>query len=154
MAAGLRLMEAKLPAFVEDFTEFVNARVTVEQLVPALRIDCDASIAELTPLAVERLDRLGPFGRGNPSPSLRLTGLSCARAPEAMGAHGRHMSMVVRQESRMMRLVGWSWGEHRTRIPAGAALEAVIRPKINRWRGKESVEGEICDVRIVSGGMG
>ncbi|MEC9373129.1 MAG: DHHA1 domain-containing protein, partial [Planctomycetota bacterium] len=113
MAAGVKLSADRLPAFTEAFIEIANSRLAAEDLVPSLRIDCDAALDELTPAIVERLERLGPFGAGNPTPRIRMKGLRLVGPPQPLGAHGKHLKITVRQNERMLRMMGWSWGEHR-----------------------------------------
>lgn len=155
MAAGLRLAEKNLPAFVEAFIGRINIELPPDRLTPALRIDCDAALAELTPRAVEGLDKLGPFGQGNPSPSVRVTRVRIARAPEPLGAGGKHLALRVADAAapgvgREMRLVGWGMGGLRDRLPLGAVIDAVVRPRINVWNGRASVEPELRDALVHS----
>lgn len=149
MAAGLALDADRLPEFVEAFTEHANERLRVEDLTPPLRVDCAATLEELTERAVSQLGGLGPFGRGNPPPSLLLCGVEVARPPQPMGARGAHLSVFVRRGSREMRLVGWGWGDRVGALRAGSRIDAVIEPKVNRWNGSVRVEGELRDARIV-----
>lgn len=151
MAAGLRVATDRLPAFVEAFTARANTAIGPDELAPSLQIDCDASIDELTPLAVEQLQRLAPFGRCNPAPTVRLCGLRLTRPPEPMGAGGRHLTMLVGSGARSIRLVAWRWGERRGALPRAGPLDVVVRPKLNDWKGRVSVEGELCDAAIPPG---
>ncbi|TVQ31591.1 MAG: single-stranded-DNA-specific exonuclease RecJ [Phycisphaeraceae bacterium] len=149
MAAGLRMRAERLDAFVERFTTFVNERLLVADLKPSLRIDCDATLHELTPETIRRIEGLGPYGRGNPTPRIRVRGLRVTHPPEPLGAGGRHMSMHVAGGGRTVRVLGWSWGERRSAIPAGASVDVVVKPKLNSWRGRVSVEPELCDLSLV-----
>ncbi len=151
MAAGLRLREERLGAFTEAFVSQATGAIAAEDLVPSLTIDCEANFADLSPAAVERLERLAPFGRGNPHPCVLVRGARVIQAAEAMGAHGQHLRLTVREGGRSMRLVGWGWGERREALQAGEDIDVALRPRINRWNGATAVEGEIQDVRITSG---
>lgn len=146
MAAGLRLRSEKLDRFVEAFVECANERISVEQLTPSLLIDCECSLDELTPQAVQQVERFGPFGQGNPHPSLLVRGVEVERAPQPLGAEGRHLAIHVRQRDRLMKLLAWNWGERRSDLHAGARLDVVIEPKLNTWRGVVSVEPHVRDL--------
>jgi len=54
MAAGLRVRTSNLARFAERFTEVVNAVHDVEGLTPVLDLDCETSLAELTPRATRQ----------------------------------------------------------------------------------------------------
>ena len=154
MAAGLALEESKLGAFAERFVEVANRAIAAEALTPSVSIDCAASVAELTPQAVEKVLDLGPFGRGNPQPRLLLEGVRVTRDAEAMGAGGEHLSVFVRQGEHEVRLVGWRWGAQRSRLRGGLWLDAVVEPKLSAWNGRVRVEPTIVDVRVREGAPG
>ena len=150
MAAGVKLDAARLEAFAEAFIGAANAAITPDQLTPSLWVDCDASLAELTPDAVGDLERLSPFGPGNARPRIRITDATIASRPEPFGGKSDHLAVMVksRASSRIIRLVGWNWAVRRDQLAAGMTIEAVVHPKLNRWNGNTRVEPELSDLRV------
>ena len=148
MAAGLRLPAASLAAFADAFIADAGERIDEARLTPSLWIDSDAALTDLTLEEVSRLERLAPFGQGNPKPRLLLRGVRIAAAPQAMGVGGKHLSVRVGDNSRMLRLVAWNWGDRAAALAAGQHADFVITPKINTWNGRSSVEGEVEDASI------
>lgn len=71
-AAGLTVEEKQLPAFREAFERIAKQRLTPEDLIPRCKVDAVVGVSELDERAVESLQRLGPFGQGNPEPVLVL----------------------------------------------------------------------------------
>ena len=149
MAAGLTMRAEDLDAFAADFERHARASIGAEQLAPVLTIDCDATLEELSTAAVRSIQKIGPFGRGNPSPSLRIRGVTSPRGAESLGQHGKHLAMWVRQGTRDTRLVGWGMGECVKRIPPGSRLDIVIEPRISTWSGSARVEPTIRDLTVV-----
>lgn len=152
MAAGLSLRDDRLEAFVEAFTAHAAGAVTDEMLVPSLPIDCEATLDELTPASVRQIDRLGPFGRSNPAPTILLRAVQATHA-EPLGAHGRHMRLRVRHPEtgpRELRLIAWQWAKRAEAIRPGMTLDVVVRPKMNAWNGRTWVEPELRDARPAS----
>ncbi len=149
MAAGLTLRSDRLPEFSRRFTEHVNQRLAASDLAPRLAIDCEASIAEMTPRTIEQIERMAPFGRGNPSPVVVLRGLRLAADARPLGANGRHLELHVRQGERAARMVAWNWGEHRESLRAGMGLDAAVEPKISTWNGGASPEPVVRDIAPV-----
>jgi single-stranded-DNA-specific exonuclease len=147
-AIGLRVHPGRLRAFSDAMVEHANGAITVDDLTPELRIDADAGLHELDEMGVRMLEKLGPFGRGNPTPRLRLRGVRVAQAPMLMGSSSAHLSMLVRDEAgAMLKLVGWGWGRHAEKIRNGSTLDVVFTPRVEEYRGQRSVRGEIADVR-------
>ncbi|MDX2147180.1 MAG: DHHA1 domain-containing protein, partial [Planctomycetota bacterium] len=162
MAAGLALQSARLPELVDRFTAVANERISPEELTPVLHIDAAARAADLSLTEVRRVEALAPFGRGNPPVAVMLKGAVIDAAPVPLGSGGRHLALVVRDgeapatapgartpASRVLRLVGWGWGEgpHRQRLARGMTIDAVVRPNVSTYLGRESVEPELLDLR-------
>lgn len=163
MAAGVRVSAAKLPAFVEAFTEVANERIRAESLCARIDYDAVASLGELTQHAVRELSCLAPFGRDNPAVRVKLEGVKVEGRPRPMGQTGSHASLFVKaadagRESvrfpRSLRLVGWSWAERLRELPVGCEIDAVVEPKISTWQGSGAVEGELIDLRVRGRGGG
>jgi single-stranded-DNA-specific exonuclease len=154
MAAGLRVDERNLAAFVEAFVAHANAHLRADELVCRLRVDCVASLDELTLREARELERLAPFGRGNPGvhvlvPGARLTSV------QPLGKGGEHLALVLTQRDARgsetsVRCVAWGWGEHRPLLSPGMIVDAVVRPEVSRYAGRESVQGQVMDIRIGS----
>jgi single-stranded-DNA-specific exonuclease len=160
MAAGLSLDPAKVSAFVESFIAFATSQIPPENLTRELHIDCTAQPHELTPMSVAQLDRLAPFGRGNPSPTLLLRNLVLAAPPTPLGKTGEHLALTVRDASttpprasgglsapsKLYRVVAWRWGEHRAKLVTSSRFDAVVKPSISTFSGSPTVEPELIDL--------
>jgi len=152
MAAGLRLAAHELDAFTEAFTAHAGEHLAPDDLVPSIGYDTTATLDELTGAAVRSLSRLAPFGRGNPSVSLRLDGVRLVGEPRVMGKAGNHLSLRIESGSGVdrasMRLVAFGWGEHASKLVPGSTLDVVVTPKLNTWQGRTSVEADVRDIRV------
>ena len=102
--------------------------------------------------AVERIASLKPFGRANPRPTVRVTGLTVAGAPKQVGGNGRHLTVSFRSETaqRWLRVIWFGAGSRAEDLAAGMRVDAVIEPKINSWNGRTAVEGIVSDLRILT----
>ncbi len=157
MAAGVRVSEKYLSAFVETFTDVANRLLNADDLVATIPYDTDADLDELTTQAVRDLELLAPFGRENPAVRLRLGGLRVEGRPKVIGKTGEHASLFVKSASsdrgsvqfpRSLRLLGWGWAERLADLPVGAAVDVIIEPKISTWNGSGNVEAELVDLLL------
>ncbi len=71
-AAGLTIDADRLPAFRDAFERIALERLSPEDLIPRCKVDALVTPNELDERAVESLQKLGPFGQGNPEPVLVL----------------------------------------------------------------------------------
>ncbi|MEN0019261.1 MAG: single-stranded-DNA-specific exonuclease RecJ [Planctomycetota bacterium] len=149
MAAGLSLEASRLDDFTDALCAHAADHLTADDLVPGVDYDCDAVGDELTPRAVTQLDRLAPFGAGNPSVRVLLRDVKICEPPRIMGKTGKHFSVRISAGERMLRLVAWNWSKHADRLATGVRIDAVVAPKLSTWQGRSSVEPELLDLKIL-----
>ena len=147
-AAGLSCEVGRLDAFREAFEAHASGLLDEDDLVQTVRLDCDATLDELSESCVEQIERLAPFGAGNPRVCARLRGVRVQGRPDVIGRDGKHVKVTVGSGDRVVRLVGWGWARHMDAFAPGREMDVLVRPKLNRWNGRASVEPELVDVRV------
>lgn len=150
MAAGMRCDTDAFDVFAQSFIGHANEKLRPEDLVNTLRFDAAIQIKELGIEAVRSLERLAPFGAGNPKVRLHITDAKLNGAPTPFGRSGNHLSLRVcdRAGGFGMRVVAWNWAQHLEHIPAGAPVELIIEPAISTWNGRVSIEPTLVDLRV------
>jgi single-stranded-DNA-specific exonuclease len=131
-AAGLTIARDRVDAFREAFVAHAAAVLAPEDLVPTQRLDAVVSGDALALGLAEELERLGPFGAGNPEPAL-LVPAALLDDPRPMG-EGRHVAFTLSAGGARSRCVAFGAG---SRLPAAAGepVEAAVRLEVNRWGG-------------------
>jgi single-stranded-DNA-specific exonuclease len=133
-AAGLELAGDRLEAFRERFERVVADRLGAEPPVPTLTVEAEASLQDLDDRLVEELERLEPYGAGNPRPLVLVTGVE----PLEVGAWGtgEHLWMRVWDGARSVEAVGFGLGEWGELVAfARPCLQLAGFPERDRWRG-------------------
>lgn len=151
MAAGMRCRSDQLGAFTRALIDHANRHLDPGDLVRTARYDAVASVSDLSPSCVESLERLAPFGAGNPGVKIRIRDAKLVGDPSPFGRSGAHLSLRVgdrNNPSSAVRVVAWSWASMRERIPPGAPVELIVEPKISRWNGRVSVEPVLVDLMV------
>lgn len=147
-AAGLKIEEANVDAFRAEFCEVVASEVSETGRVAEVRIDAEAPFSQLTLRTVEQIEKLAPFGAGNPRPVLCASSVALAEPPRRMGGGERHMSARLSQYGVTIRSVAFGqgdWVEELAQQPG--PLDVAYRPVINDFRGQRNVELHIVDWR-------
>lgn len=148
-AAGLTLRTDRLRAFTDAFIGHATSVLRPEDLVQGISIDTAASIGELSTDTVKTCERLAPFGRGNPRPTVLIEDVVLSAPPKLMGKEGRHLLLTLREgNDRFLKTKWWDGRAHIDRLRQGSRLDVVVEPKIDRYLGAESVEAEIRDARV------
>jgi single-stranded-DNA-specific exonuclease len=145
-AAGLKIDEAQLDAFRAAFCEHAADEISSGGRIAELRIDGEAPLSVLTQQAVEQLERLAPFGFGNPRPVLCTTHVKLTQPPKRIGGGERHLALRVAQHGIEMRAVAFGGGEWFDELSAiEGEIAVAFRPIINNFRGRKTVELQVCD---------
>jgi single-stranded-DNA-specific exonuclease len=136
-AAGLELRAERLEAFRDAFAAHADSVLEPEDLVRMERIDAMVGGPALGLDLAEELQRLAPFGMGNPGVRLLVPGAS-VRDVRGMGG-GKHSRFSL--HSGAHRAVGVAFGRPNLGVQEGEAVDAAVRLEVNRWNG--SVEPRV-----------
>ena len=131
-AAGLTIAANRVEAFREAFCAHAAATLRPEDLVRSERIDAVVPGSALGLGLAEELERLEPFGAGNPPVSLLVPAAQCDD-PRPMG-EGRHLSFTLAAGGARSKCVSFGRG---SALPAepGAPVDAAVRLEVNRYNG-------------------
>ncbi len=133
-AAGLTIDRECVDAFRADFVAHAGEVLSPEDFVPVERIDAVVSGDALDLDLAEELQRLAPFGAGNPGVSLLVPGASLDD-PRPL-ADGRHVAFHLTAGGARSRAVCFGGGS-KLPAPAGEPVEAAVRLEVNRYNGTE-----------------
>ena len=130
-AAGLELRAESVAAFREAFAAHAAAVLGPEDLVRTERVDAIVGGAALGLDLAEDLERLAPFGMGNPGVRL-LVPSACARDVRPMG-EGKHCRFSLHSGGH--RALGVAWGRSGLGVGEEEAVDAAVRLEVNQWNG-------------------
>ncbi len=145
-AAGLRIRTDRVDAFRESFVGYAATQQPGEADAPPLHVDAEVQLADLTHRAVKELDSLGPFGCDHRRACFVARGLELADPPRKMGGGDRHLSLRVRQGSKVLRCVAFGrgeWADELSRV--SGPLSFCFSAALNSFQGYESVELQLHD---------
>ena len=133
-AAGLAIEPDDIPAFAEAFAAHADAVLTDEDLYPVTKVDAVVSAEDLTLDLAQELERLAPFGLGNPDVTL-LVPATQPVGPATVG-EGKHLRFRVRQQGRDAgTAIAFGQGRELDRLRAAGLFDVACRLKENHWNG-------------------
>jgi single-stranded-DNA-specific exonuclease len=133
-AAGLSIETERLEAFAEAFAEHADGALAEVDLRPTTVVDAVVPAGALTLDLAQELDRLAPFGLGNPEPTLLVASVE-ATAASTVG-EGKHLRFRVRQQGRDGgSAIAFGLGAQLDRLQREARFDVAFRLKENRWNG-------------------
>ncbi len=136
-AAGLSIDPARIEGFAKAFADHADAHLAEDDLRDVTVVDAVVSAADLTLELAHELERLAPFGLGNPDVTL-LVPAAEAVSPATVG-EGKHLRFRVRQHGRDAgTAIAFGLGRQLDRLRTGALFDIACRLKENRWNGTVS----------------
>lgn len=143
MAAGFGIRAENIAAFTDRLNEAVAAQQAAAHVGAAPPQECyhvawrDAGL----PLA-EQLDRLAPFGAGNPRPLLVAEGVRLVRS-EPLGKDGRHRTLTFSDGGDVLARAAW-WRSAQLPLPEpGAPLTVHFTLRRDMWRERVRAQIEV-----------
>jgi len=146
-AAGMSIAEQELERFALSFDEVAAASLDADALTPSLSYDLELSPAQIDEALPAELDRMKPFGMGNPEPLFLLRG---AQVLESRVLKGGHLKLKLRCGGLSFEAIGFGLAEKGA--PAGARVDLLFSPGINVWNGRSSLQLTVKDLRLEEGG--
>ncbi len=143
LAAGFTVREENVLALAQRIRTQVAAqsdRVRPPELEVDAQLD-DPTVLDLR--GVELLDRLEPYGTGNPRPVFCLTGVQ-VMARSLVGA-GRHLKLKLSKRGMTLDAIFFSAGD--CMPEAGSRVDVAFYPQINEYRGSRTVQLHVVDLR-------
>jgi single-stranded-DNA-specific exonuclease len=139
MAAGMSIDASRFESARTALLDHAAAHLAPSDLVRTLTIDTEASLREMTMPAVESLQRMQPFGRGNENPLVLLRDVR-VESSGTMGARSAHLELRLKlgsaRSNETLRAPWFGHGALEKDFPRGVHVDAVVEPKISFWRGK------------------
>jgi single-stranded-DNA-specific exonuclease len=133
-AAGLAIETERLEAFAAAFAAHADAALGDDDLAPVTRIDAIVPGSALTLGLASELDRLAPFGLGNPDVTLLVP--SCEAVQPGVVGEGKHLRFRVRHANRDVgSAIAFGLGSQLDRVRRPVRFDLVCRLKENRWNG-------------------
>jgi single-stranded-DNA-specific exonuclease len=155
MAAGLSLQPDHIPEFRQGLSQAIDIQVTQrtdqEEDRSALFFDAYHPFASLSLEFVEQLERLAPFGLGNPSPILVAQNVTID-STQAVGLHDEHLILHLLDSNKLKQdVIWWQAGSLSSapgfELPEGP-FDLAYTVHSRDFKGQRSIQVEWLDHRF------
>lgn len=145
-AAGMTIHADTIDSFKEAFEREAAGRSHSDASYSTLDVDGQVSLVEIDGKLVRTLDRLQPFGHGNPAPVFCCYGVEVLPS-SVREVRGGHVKFDVRQEGRVASVIAFRMA--RASVPNGS-VDIAFTPQLNTWRGETAVQLSLKDIHAGS----
>ncbi len=146
-AAGLSISSTHLDEFRGAINSHASPLMADLDRTAIITVDADVEGSEIDWNLHRNLERLEPFGEGNPKPSLRL------RGARPVGEHRvlkeRHLKGAISTGGKTFNYIGFGLA-HLKSVFDGGPVDLLFRTSENHFRGKTTLEFELIDAKPAS----
>ncbi len=143
-AAGFILPTSNVEQLHKRLTQIALRRLGGLDLQPSIPIDAEIPLSSLNGEVFRLLERLEPFGPGNPVPtflSRGVTVMDCQR----VGENGEHLKLKLREGEISWEAIGFDLGSLSEQVTS--SVDIVYNLGVDDWGGERLLRLEILDFR-------
>ena len=146
MAAGVTLSSENVEPFAAALEEYAGQYLSQEDIIDKLNIDAEVKLSQLREKTVCQLEKLEPFGQGNPRPVFASRGVRLAAPPRTVGARNDHLQLVITDNATTVRCIGFRMGKLEKKLLENDYFNIAYEPQMNHYNGSSHVQFVISDI--------
>ena len=147
-AAGFTVPNERLDELADRLRALAAARLSGLDLLPALSVDAEVKLTQMSWELAEELSRLEPYGYANPQP------LFLSRNVQVIDRRavkdGRHLKLKLSDGQTTWDGIAFRQGEWLSKLPD--RVDVVYRLEINEWKGQRRLQLNVQDIRPAGAG--
>lgn len=147
MAAGFSVENSKLVELKKRLVALAQENISEEMLQPRLRIDLELNFTDLSLELASALQKLAPFGLGNPEPVFMSDNLRIVEA-RIVGSDGKHLKLKVTDAGdNTIEAIAFGMGSQMTALATDKSVSAAYNLDINEWNNEKKLQLKIKDFK-------
>jgi single-stranded-DNA-specific exonuclease len=135
-AAGFTLPAKNLNLLQKSLIEIAGDQLKAIDLRPRINIDAEVILSELSGNTYQLIQRLAPFGKGNPLPTFVSRAVK-VNSVRTMGVDQQHLRLKLKQDGSAWDGVAFKLGDSVQDV--SEALDIVFNVELDRWGGADSL---------------
>ncbi len=144
-AAGITIEHGNLEAFRDAFAQAVLDLYPHFMPIRTIKVDMDLAPSQIDSETMKQMDRLSPFGMGNPQPVFMMRNAKILRT-ETPG--GRILKLYLSHGGRTFQALGFRLSQLADVLTPGKVVNVAYRPKYNTFRGLSEFVLHISDIQL------
>ena len=147
MAAGFTIETEKIEALQQKIEELSDTLIDDTMLTRTLRIDCEMPLSMVKDSFYQSLQKLSPFGMGNPEPTF-VTKKVLVKDRKIIGRDMRHAKFLLYQEnSPILDAIAFGMAEKAKELQIGDKIDVVYTVDENIWNGNRKQQLKVKDLK-------
>ena len=145
MAAGLSIKENNLNEFKNKFNNYMLNELNPQDFIPGLKLDAIIKKSYISMPFYKKIDKLKPFGVGNPRPKFLLSNVKLKKH-YTVGNNNKHLKIVL---ANGVSGICFNMGNLNSQLN-DKKIDLAVKIYLNNWRGRNEIELRVEDINIRS----
>ncbi|MFV9510929.1 single-stranded-DNA-specific exonuclease RecJ [Tepidibacillus sp. LV47] len=146
-AAGLSIEEKNIPLLRDKLNQLAEEWLSEEDYIPIEKIDMVCNLDQITIPFIEQIEKMEPFGIGNPSPKWLIEQIEVART-STIGKENQHLKMILTNQNKTIEALAFKMGDLNKEIAASSEIRVLGELNINEWNGEKKPQIMVQDIHI------
>ena len=148
MAAGFTVETTRIEELKSSLITFAKTQITDDILQRSLMVDCEISLNNISPEFYESLQKLAPFGMGNPEPTFMSSHI-LVREKRIIGKEGKHLRLILQQDDdgKIFEAIAFGMAKRSGEFDVEDYLDIVYTVDENTWGGQTKLQLKIKDFK-------
>ncbi|MDF2679931.1 MAG: hypothetical protein K0R47_1121 [Brevibacillus sp.] len=147
MAAGMTLPTENLDPLRQKLNELASEWLSAEDFTPLTKVDVSMDIQEVSLDAAEQLERLSPYGMGNPTPLVMLEDVETS-GMRIIGRDDNHLKCSLQKSGTTVDAIGFNWAHVTKKVTPKAKFRVLGELSVNEWNGNRKPQLTIRDLSV------
>ena len=148
IAAGLTISSKKIDSFYNKMVSHAESNISTDALKQVINIDIEISLDQISGRLINFLNAMEPFGPGNSRPVFMAKRVNVAGIPSLIGKKSNIIKCNLSSNGSTFDSIGFNMPELYWLLLESQPIDIVFNIGKNRFRGKETIQLELKDIRL------
>ncbi|MEW5979193.1 MAG: single-stranded-DNA-specific exonuclease RecJ [Acidobacteriota bacterium] len=146
-AVGFQIPVQSIDLLRQRVNSYARGVAGSADLQAVVEIDAEVRLSDLDEDCFRQIDRLSPFGTGNPQPTFAARDLTVIAEPRSL--RGKHLKFRVEQDGKAMDAVGWNlYDRYRDRLRPESGVSLAFALALNTFQQMKSLQLVVKDIQF------
>lgn len=146
MAAGFTIETKKIESFKRKMFKIADQMLDYDDLEPSINIDCQIDFGDINWKLMPEIEKLEPFGIGNPRPRFVLRNAEVSQK-RAVGSQRKHLKLTLSEGKKKLSAIGFNFGFMASKIGTDDHLDLAFTLEKNAWNGRLELQLKVKDIK-------
>ena len=147
LAAGFTIANKNIKIVVQKLLRLAKKSLLNKELEPAIEIDCELDLEQITWQLFTALEKFKPFGFANPQP-LFATKKVKLLSFRSVGQDNKHLKLTLQGSTLKVEAIAFSFGHLAQKLTPGQLIDIIYTLEKNVWNGKKDLQLKIKEIKV------